>query len=67
AKEEKTNCGFSLEEMRALVELCYSEALGSERRDVVVQAERERAEGVLGVSEFLWGSGGGGGGSGEGG
>ena len=52
--EGKGELGFSLEEMKVLVELCYSEGLKSERRDVSVQAKRGLSEHSLVLSEVLW-------------
>ena len=46
--------GFSLEEMKALVELCYSEGLQSSQREVAVQAKRGLSEHLLVLSEILW-------------
>ena len=45
---------FSLEEMKVLLELCYSEGLRSDKREVVVQAKRGLNEHMLALSEFLW-------------
>lgn len=46
--------GFSLEEMKVLVELCYSEGLRSSQREVAVQAKRGLSEHLLVLSEVLW-------------
>ena len=46
--------GFSLEELKALVELCYSEGLQSSQREVAVQAKRGLSEHLLVLSEILW-------------
>ena len=46
--------GFSYEEMKALVELCYSEKLQSERREVVLQAKRALDDHLLQISEYMW-------------
>ena len=40
--------------MRTLLELCFSEAAASERREVAVQAKRGLDEKVLELSEYLW-------------
>lgn len=45
---------FSFEEMKVLLELCYSEGLRSEKRDVVVHAKRGLSEHMLALSELLW-------------
>jgi exocyst complex component 4 len=54
AKTQGKNLGFTYDEMKVLLDLCYSEALRSERRDIVVQAERGLEENVLALSEYLW-------------
>lgn len=54
AKEPGEPLGFSLEEMKVLVELCYSEGLRSSQREVAVQAKRELSEHLLVLSEVLW-------------
>ncbi len=46
--------GFSLEELKVLVELCYSEGLRSPQREVAVQAKRGLSEHLLVLSEVLW-------------
>lgn len=46
--------GFSLEEVKVLVELCYSEGLRSSQREVAVQAKRGLSEHLLVLSEVLW-------------
>lgn len=45
---------FTLENVRRLVELTFQEKLADERREAVVQAERERDRLVLEVSEFMY-------------
>ena len=45
---------FSLEKVRRLVELTYGEKMGDERREAVVQAQRERDARVLELSEFMY-------------
>lgn len=42
---------FSLEEMKTLVELCYSQGLQSPQREAVVQAKRGLSEHLLELSE----------------
>ncbi|KAH0538600.1 hypothetical protein FGG08_004801 [Glutinoglossum americanum] len=45
---------FSYDQLKVLVELCYSEALGSERREVAMGAKRGLGEHLLLLSEQLW-------------
>jgi exocyst complex component 4 len=47
---------YSYDELKTLVELCFSEALGSEDREVVVGAKRALADSLLGLGEGLWDS-----------
>lgn len=54
ANEDGEKLGFSLEEMKVLVELCYSEGLRSPQREVAVQAKRGLSEHLLVLSEVLW-------------
>lgn len=54
AKEQGKEMGFSGEEVGRLLRLCYSEALGSERREVSVAAERGLAQDELLLSEYLY-------------
>lgn len=46
--------GFTLDELKVLVELCYSEALQSTQRDVPAQAKRAMADDVLQLTEYMW-------------
>jgi exocyst complex component 4 len=48
--------GFSMEEFKVLVELCYSEALQSSQRDVAAQAKRALGDHLLQLSESMWNS-----------
>ena len=48
--------GFSFEELKVLVELCYSEALQSSQRDVAAQAKRALSDHQLQLSESMWNS-----------
>lgn len=48
------NLDFSYDELKVLVELCYSQAKQSERREVVVQADRALSDHLLQLSEHLW-------------
>lgn len=45
---------FSLEELKVLIELCYSEGLRSPHREVAVQAKRGLSEHLLVLNEVLW-------------
>lgn len=45
---------FSLEELKVLIELCYSEGLRSPQREVAVQAKRGLSEHLLVLNEVLW-------------
>lgn len=46
--------GFGYETVKRLMELCYSERLGSERREVGVAARRALDAQLLEISEFLY-------------
>ena len=48
--------GFNLEEMKVLIELCYSEALRSPHRDVAAQAKRALNDHQLQLTESMWAS-----------
>jgi exocyst complex component 4 len=54
AKNKGKDLGFSYDEMRALLQLCYSENSRSDKREVAVAAERGLEERQLELSEFLW-------------
>ncbi|CAL3966048.1 unnamed protein product [Diplocarpon coronariae] len=59
AKEEKeggmgTKELFSLEELKTLVELCYSEQLSSTERGISTVAKRGMGEHTLQLSEYMW-------------
>ncbi|PBP23834.1 Sec8 exocyst complex component specific domain-containing protein [Diplocarpon rosae] len=59
AKEEKesgmgTKELFSLEELKTLVELCYSEQLSSPERGNITVAKRGMGEHTLQLSEYMW-------------
>ena len=51
---EGKDVGFNLEELKVLVELCYSEALQSQQRDIAMQAKRALNDHQLQLSECLW-------------
>jgi exocyst complex component 4 len=53
-KEQGKQVGFSSEQVSVLLRLVYSEALGSERREVSVAAERGLAQDELLLSEYLY-------------
>ena len=46
--------GLNLEEIKILVELCYSEALQSNQRDAPAQAKRAMADDILQLTEYMW-------------
>lgn len=46
--------GFGLDEMKGLVELCYSEALQSNSREAQSQARRNMGEDTLQLTEYMW-------------
>jgi exocyst complex component 4 len=52
AKDGGKACGFTYEEMKVLLELCYSEALSKEEGSV--QAKRSLDEHLLELSEYLY-------------
>lgn len=45
---------FTQEKVKRLLELTYKERLGDERREAVVQAQRERDAQLLEISEFMY-------------
>ena len=45
---------FSYGELKILIELCYSEALASDRREVAMQAKRTMNDHLLQLSEHTW-------------
>ncbi len=51
---EKGKVKFSHDELKFLIELCYSESLSSDRRDAAVQANRALNEHLLALSEQTW-------------
>jgi len=54
ARNEERELGYGFEECRKIIELFYSEGLGSERREVAVQAKRAMEANVLALSEWLY-------------
>ncbi|KAI9660809.1 MAG: hypothetical protein M1829_006461 [Trizodia sp. TS-e1964] len=45
---------FSHEEFKTLVELCFSEAINSPRRELAIKANRNRLDCLLQLSEYTW-------------
>jgi exocyst complex component 4 len=45
---------FTYDELKTLVELCYSEQLADPERGVAAQAKRQMADKLLALSEYLW-------------
>ena len=55
AKESKgDDNSFSYDELKSLLELSYSEALNSEKKEAAAQAQRELDEHNLQLSEYMW-------------
>ena len=48
--------GFTLEEVKVLVTLCYSAALQSQQRDVAAQAKKALSDHQLQLAEYMWNS-----------
>ena len=51
-KENKHD--FSYEELKALIELCYSEAINSNKREVASVAQTNLNDHLLQLSEHMW-------------
>lgn len=45
---------FSYDELKALMELCYSEQLANPERGIAAAAKRQMGEKVLALSEYMW-------------
>ncbi|RSL69442.1 putative exocyst complex component sec8 [Fusarium duplospermum] len=45
---------FSYDELKALVELCYSEAMANPERGIASAAQRQMTDKLLGLSEHMW-------------
>ncbi|KAL2023823.1 hypothetical protein VTK56DRAFT_1090 [Thermocarpiscus australiensis] len=45
---------FTYDELKALLELCYSEQLADPERGVAAAARRQLADKLLGLSEYMW-------------
>ena len=56
AKEEKGRDGFTYDELKVLVELCFSEGLRSENREENVRAKKGLNDCMLRLSETMWDS-----------
>ena len=52
--DDEGGCLFSYDEMKLLVELCYSEQVKGEKRDVAVSAKRALDDHLLQLSEYMW-------------
>ena len=52
--KEARESGFSMEELKVLVRLWYSEGMGSSAREVSAKARKEMGERELGLSEVMW-------------
>lgn len=46
--------GFGLDDMKNLVELCYSEPLQGDSREAQSQARRQMGEDTLSLTEYMW-------------
>ena len=53
-KTDKPRYEFTLDELRVILELCYSEAVASDDKEVAVKAKRGLDDGILQLSEHLW-------------
>ena len=52
--EDGEGLGFKLEEMKVLIELCFSEGVRSDVREESVRAKRREGEALLALSECMW-------------
>ena len=50
----KHNDRFTYDELKALMELCYSEQLADPERGVAAAARRQMADKLLNLSEYMW-------------
>ena len=55
-KKRENHLDLSEEEIKILIELCYSEALNSSQRDIAAQAKRAMQEDLLLITESMWSS-----------
>ena len=46
--------GFNLDELKVLVELCHSDSVQSQQRDVASQSRRAMGDNILQLSEYMW-------------
>lgn len=53
-KSKDKDIGFNEEEVKILIELCYSEALNSPQRDIADKAKRSMQEDMLIITESMW-------------
>ena len=55
-KRKGNDMDLNEEEIKILIELCYSEALNSPQRDIAAQAKRAMQEDLLSITESMWSS-----------
>ncbi|KAJ2899985.1 putative sec8 exocyst complex component specific domain-containing protein [Zalerion maritima] len=53
-REVQKKHNFSYDELKALVELCYSEQLSNPERGIATAAKRQMADRLLNLSEYMW-------------
>ena len=53
-KNRGSDMDLNEEEIKILIELCYSEALNSPQRDIAAQAKRNMQEDLLMITESMW-------------
>ncbi|KAK4152631.1 putative exocyst complex component sec8 [Chaetomidium leptoderma] len=53
-KGERKRERFTYDELKVLLELCYSEQLADPERGVAAAAKRQLADKLLGLSEYMW-------------
>ena len=54
AREIQRRHNFSYDELKTLVELCYSEQLANPERGIATAARRQMADRLLNLSEYMW-------------
>lgn len=54
SKDASDSNKFTYDELKALVELCYSEQLANPERGIASQAKRQMADKMLQLSEHMW-------------
>ncbi|KAM0324071.1 hypothetical protein ACHAQA_008260 [Verticillium albo-atrum] len=52
--EEEKRLRFSYDELKALMELCFSEQLANPERGIAAAAKRQMGEKMLALSEYMW-------------